>query len=67
MNATSSSLGQGSYSTLPPSLAERLSRALYWPAAIALMLVNDMALPFEEAYARSLRLWNDRARNLVNA
>lgn len=37
MNATSS-LGQGSYSTLPPSLAERLSRALYWPAAVLLML-----------------------------
>ncbi len=38
MNATSSTLGQGSYTTLPPSLTERLSRALHWPAAIALML-----------------------------
>lgn len=38
MNALSSSLGQGAYSTLPPTLAERLSRALYWPAAVALML-----------------------------
>ena len=38
MNATSSTLGQGSYTTLPPSLTERLSRALHWPAAIVLML-----------------------------
>ena len=37
MNATSSTLGQGSYTTLPPSLTERLSRALHWPAAIVLM------------------------------
>ena len=38
MNATSSTLGQGSYTTLGPTLSERLSRALYWPAAVALML-----------------------------
>lgn len=38
MNATSSSLGQGSYTTLPPSLTERLAKALYWPAALVLML-----------------------------
>lgn len=38
MNATSSTLGQGSYTTLPPSLTERLARALRWPAAIVLML-----------------------------
>jgi hypothetical protein len=31
------------------------------------MLVNDMVLPFEEAYARSLRLWNDRARDFATA
>ena len=36
--ATSSTLGQGSYSTLPPSLAERLSKALYWPVAAALIV-----------------------------
>ncbi|MGM9480585.1 maltose ABC transporter permease MalF [Roseateles sp. NT4] len=36
--ATSSTLGQGSYSTLPPSLTERLSKLLYWPAALALIV-----------------------------
>ncbi|HEY8877291.1 MAG TPA: maltose ABC transporter permease MalF [Roseateles sp.] len=38
MTALSSTLGQGSYSTLPPTLAERLSKALYWPASAALIL-----------------------------
>jgi maltose/maltodextrin transport system permease protein len=38
MTALSSSLGQGAYSTLPPTLTERLSRALHWPAAAALVL-----------------------------
>lgn len=38
MNATSSTLGQGSYTTLPPSFAERLGRLLYWPVAAALIL-----------------------------
>ncbi|MFG6467017.1 maltose ABC transporter permease MalF [Roseateles sp. BYS87W] len=38
MTATSSTLGQGSYSTLPPSLTERLGRLAYWPAAVMLML-----------------------------
>ena len=38
MNALSSSLGQGAYSTLPPTLTERLAKWLPWPAAIALML-----------------------------
>ncbi|MNT39659.1 hypothetical protein D3C72_1759270 [compost metagenome] len=46
---------------------ERAETIIISTAAIALMLVNDMTLPFEEAYARSLRLWNDRARNLANA
>lgn len=36
--ATSSTLGQGSYSTLPPSLVERLSKLLYWPIAAALIV-----------------------------
>jgi maltose/maltodextrin transport system permease protein len=38
MNALSSSLGQGSYSTLPPSATEKLGRWLYWPAVAALIL-----------------------------
>jgi anthranilate phosphoribosyltransferase len=46
---------------------ERAETIIISTTAIALMLVNDMALSFEEAYARSLRLWNDRARDLVNA
>ncbi|HEV6964950.1 maltose ABC transporter permease MalF [Roseateles sp.] len=36
--ATSSSLGQGSYTTLPPTPAEKLARWLRWPAAIVAML-----------------------------
>jgi maltose/maltodextrin transport system permease protein len=38
MTALSSPLGQGSYSTLPPSLGERLSKLLYWPVAAALIV-----------------------------
>lgn len=38
MNALSSSLGQGRYSTLPPTLTERLSKLLYWPAVAALVV-----------------------------
>lgn len=38
MNATSSTLGQGSYTTLPPSFTERAGKLLYWPAALLLML-----------------------------
>lgn len=38
MNAVHSTLGQGSYATLPPTLTERLSKALYWPAAAALIV-----------------------------
>ncbi|KQV87472.1 maltose transporter [Pelomonas sp. Root1237] len=34
MNALSSSLGQGAYTTLPPSLTEKLSKWLHWPLAI---------------------------------
>ncbi|MEO6276341.1 maltose ABC transporter permease MalF [Roseateles sp.] len=33
-----SSLGQGAYSTLPPSLTEKLSKWLHWPLAAAAML-----------------------------
>ncbi|KAA3527719.1 glycosyl transferase family protein [Agrobacterium tumefaciens] len=46
---------------------ERAETIIVSTAAIALMLVNDMVLPFEEAYARSLRLWNDRARDFATA
>ena len=38
MNAVSSTLGQGSYSTLPPTLTERLAKLLHWPVAIAAMV-----------------------------
>ncbi|MFT7724041.1 MAG: maltose ABC transporter permease MalF [Roseateles sp.] len=38
MNALSSSLGQEAYTTLPPTLAEKLARGLRWPVAIAAML-----------------------------
>ena len=38
MNALSSSLGQGTYSTLPPTLTERLAKWLHWPLAVAAML-----------------------------
>ena len=38
MNALSSSLGQGAYSTLPPTLTEKLSKWLHWPLAFAAML-----------------------------
>ncbi|MFG6428336.1 maltose ABC transporter permease MalF [Roseateles sp. LYH14W] len=38
MSATTSTLGQGSYSTLPPTLTEKLSKWLHWPLAIAGMV-----------------------------
>jgi len=38
MTALSSSLGQGSYSTLPPSLTEKTAKLLYWPIAAALIV-----------------------------
>ena len=41
MNAVSSTLGQGSYATLPPTLTEKLAKWLRWPlvaAAIAAAL-----------------------------
>ena len=33
MNVATSSLGQGSYSTLPPTPLEKLARWLHWPLA----------------------------------
>lgn len=35
MNALSSSLGQGAYSTLPPTPAEKLAKWLHWPLVAA--------------------------------
>ena len=35
MNALSSSLGQGAYTTLPPTLTEKLAKWLHWPLAVA--------------------------------
>ncbi|MDR7267679.1 maltose/maltodextrin transport system permease protein [Pelomonas saccharophila] len=35
MNAATSTLGQGSYSTLPSTLTEKLAKLLHWPVAIA--------------------------------
>ena len=35
MNALSSSLGQGAYTTLPPTLTEKLAKWLHWPIAVA--------------------------------
>jgi maltose/maltodextrin transport system permease protein len=38
MTVLSSPLGQGGYSTLPPTLMQRLARLLYWPAVAALVI-----------------------------
>ena len=38
MTGLSSSMGHGAYSTLPPTLTEKLARWLHWPLAIAAML-----------------------------
>lgn len=38
MTALSSSLGQGAYTTLPPTLTEKLARWLRWPVVIAAMV-----------------------------
>jgi len=45
---------------------ERAETIIISTAAAALMLVNDMGLSFDEAYAKSLKLWNERTRNLVS-
>lgn len=38
MNAVTSTLGQGSYSTLPPTVTEKLGKLLYWPVVAALIV-----------------------------
>lgn len=38
MNAATSTLGQGSYTTLPPTLTEKLAKWLHWPLAAAAIL-----------------------------
>lgn len=45
MNASSSTLGQGAYTTLPPTLAEKLGRLLYWPA-VATLAIGALYLVF---------------------
>ncbi|MBV8035766.1 maltose ABC transporter permease MalF [Roseateles sp.] len=40
MNALSSALGRGSYTTLPPSLTEKLATWLRWPATAAAILAT---------------------------
>ena len=35
MTAAPSTLGQGSYTPLPPTLTERLAKWLHWPLAAA--------------------------------
>ncbi len=45
MNAANSTLGQGSYSTLPPTLTEKLSKWLHWPLA-AVAIVAALYLVF---------------------
>ena len=45
MTALSSSLGQGAYSTLPPTPTEKLAKWLYWPA-VAALIVGALYLVF---------------------
>jgi maltose/maltodextrin transport system permease protein len=45
MTAVASTLGQGRYTMLPPSAAERLGRLLYWPA-VAALIVGALYLVF---------------------
>lgn len=45
---------------------ERAETTIVSTAAVALMMVNNMTLSFDEAYARSLHLWHDRARQPVD-
>jgi len=55
MNAVTSPLGQGSYSTLPPSLTEKLAKWLHWPAAAA-AVVATLYLVFA-IYATGQTAW----------
>lgn len=55
MNALSSSLGQGAYSTLPPTTAEKLGRLLYWPA-VAALIVGALYLVFA-VYSTGQAAW----------
>jgi maltose/maltodextrin transport system permease protein len=45
MNAVTSTLGQGSYSTLPPTATEKLGKLLYWPV-VATLIVAALYLVF---------------------
>jgi maltose/maltodextrin transport system permease protein len=55
MNAVTSPLGQGSYSTLPPSLTAKLAKWLHWPAAAA-AIVAALYLVFA-IYATGQTAW----------
>lgn len=55
MNTLTSSLGRGSYSTLPPTLAEKLSKWLHWPLAVGSM-VGALYLVFA-IYASGQHAW----------
>lgn len=59
MNAVSSALGQGSYSTLPPTLTDKLAGLLRWPLvaaaiAAALYLVFVVYTTGQAAWAAGL-------------
>src|SRR5262249_7984913 len=55
MTAVTSPLGQGSYSTLPPSLTAKLAKWLHWPAAAA-AIVAALYLVFA-IYATGQTAW----------
>ncbi|MDR7332328.1 maltose ABC transporter permease MalF [Roseateles asaccharophilus] len=55
MTAANSTLGQGSYSTLPPTTTEKLGKLLYWPA-VAALIVGALYLVFA-VYATGQSAW----------
>ncbi len=44
---------------------ERAEATIISTAAVALMLVNDMTMSFDDAFARSLNLWQERSRSVA--
>ncbi len=45
---------------------ERAEATIISTAAVALMLVNDMTISFDDAFARSLNLWQERSRSVAH-